>query len=213
MNNFKVFTFSKGMKNGPVTAICALLLSAGIAEGSICPNNIGFDQPIGDNVTLNMGCEIGNINNDSQSQVNFDMMFGFSDWVFDVKDEETGIAGSDPNTVLLNLNSGAGLIANLQMGTWAFDNASTWSLYSDVMMVLKDGDDQPDTYVGYLIKSGELSGNYKTPFLNTTSSNPKDISHISVYVRAIPVPEPGTYALLGMGLSMIGFRRLRALRS
>lgn len=160
------------------------------------------DLGIQNKVTLNDGCQIGTTNNDNIApgplQVNVDMMFGFTDWVFAEKAIEPEVS----------FNIGLMVLGTDQAGTWQIDNI--WPFVDNVMLVLKDGnndDVEPRTYVGYLLTDGEVSGTYSTPFLKSTDESLKDISHISAYFRGgnISVPEPATAALLGLALAALGF--------
>lgn len=187
-----------------ISAIAMLFSWAGLAQaGVIC------DASIAGKVTPNMGCETGSANNDSEAQVNADLMFGYDDWLFAQKDDD--LDGTDET----NIDIGFALVGNLLSGEWSIDDI--WGLYDSVMIVVKGGagNISPDVYVGYLIEFGETMGSYDTPFVSGAGpdQNPADISHISVYVRGDgqSVPEPGTLALLGLGLVGLGIARRRKL--
>jgi hypothetical protein len=154
---------------------------------------------IENNVLANAGCELGTTGNDflsSPLQVNQDAMFGFTDWTFAEKvlDAEEDI------------DIGLMLTGNTLSGSWSINNV--WSSYSHVMLVFKSGGGNisPPLYVGYLLVNGDTTGSYVTPFVNSNSGGPADISHVSAYVR--PMPEPSSIVLLGITLAIAGvFRR------
>ena len=176
-----------------VAAICALAIGSTSQAGLIC------GAAIANKVTANGGCQLGSTNNDwlNPLQVNIDQMFGFSDWLFAEKVIDTDSS----------IDVGFGYTGSLLNGTWMIDDI--WSVYSEVMLVIKGavGNNVVPTYVGYLLNAGDVTGNYATPFANANNGNPKDISHMSIYVRgsgSMTVPEPGVLILLGMGILAAG---------
>lgn len=153
----------------------------------------------------NDGFQIGTTNNDSPipGQVNADQMFGFSDWVFA---EKLNFPSSPEESIDIGLT----VVGGEESGTWAINNV--WGAYADVMLVLKggSGNNTQPTYVGYRLVQGDTAGTYATIFANATgggAGNPKEISHISAYVRAIP--EPGSLSLSAIGLVATCFLRRR----
>lgn len=174
---------------------------------------IGQDYNISGNVVGATDCLIlsplnGAVNDStsppaSSYTVNTESFFGQNTWQFDGKFDVT----AQTNTSAFFNFSGNG-----QSGGYGLT-----STYSSIqfMFVLKDGTDT--NLVAYLLSTPVLSGTkaYNTPFTNppfslTGASTAKDISHISVYYLSDPggsgngVPEPGTIAMLGLGLLGMG---------
>jgi hypothetical protein len=178
------------------------------AAGITCSATIGFNPPIADNVTPSTSCELGSTNNDSLGsdpalyQVNQDEMFGFGDWLF---------AGRAPSgSEEKDVDIGFSVVGDSISGTWSIDDLWSSLPISHLMLVLKGGNHEPDTYVAYLIEAGATTGDYLTPFQHHSRDQPTDISHISAYVRqgTPTIPEPSALALLAFGLTAAA-RRLR----
>lgn len=185
-------------------ALTALMaLGAANAQAQVfspCAGSLnGTTYNIADNVTGSMDCIISDQTQDSlQPTLTVNEtpgFFGFTDWQFGGKDESGG-----------------------QQGTWDIDanvtmNFADTSLVDYMwMLIFKDG--AGTTLVGYLLQDDMHSGSWTTPFENPPFLNangaPKDVSHISYYVRtdtSNDLPEPGTLSLLSLG--MIGIAALR----
>ena len=180
------------------------------AAGTICPTDIGFSQPIWDNVTPNTGasgCELGSTNNDSETQVNLDEMFDITNW-----DLLTGD----------NSNLTSGKLCADPASDPDCDNSTGWVYPSDaesILLVLKDGNGEPDVYVGYLLAGLPSIIDFVSPFLNdnNTQGNAKEVSHFNLYWSpdggntVTEVPEPASLLLVGGGL-LAAVRRRRARR-
>ncbi len=138
-------------------------------------------------------------NNNSLSEINSLAMFGFDDWVdlanYEWNEGETGeLFGPVDIGLAVTPTSG-----QANSGTYAF-NANVWNIYSDIIIVLKDGGlpggNAPSVYwMAYLLDNGNYSGTWTYP-------EGKDTSHLSVYGRVggDQIPEPATMLLFGTGL-------------
>ncbi len=149
-----------------------------------------------------LGTDQGNPgqNNDSTARVNADAMFGLTGWTYLAKDNDLNGTDEGPFQAALDIDG------TTLAGDWDIITA-TVSIFNQFMIVMKDGNGIPDTYIGYLVTS--LSGTYATPFLN--GRNPKNISHVSLYgrtvVSTVPVPAAGLLLLGALGALSLARRR------
>ena len=156
-------------------------------------------------VSGSVACDAGSTNNDNPlpGQVNADMLHGIDTWEYAGKVDFGGMI--EAGDVDIGFAIGGGTGGDVQNGTWSID-ANAWSLYSNIMIVIKGGagGNTQTTYVGYLLDGVSTSGTYTTPFFNPANMNPKDISHITAYV-ATPVPVPAALPLFLTALAATGW--------
>lgn len=194
----------------PIPALAAVVLGA-LSVITMPASAATCVLPTGDitgKVITNAGCEIGTANNDSETAVNNDQIFGLNDWEFLGKNENTG--GDFDGTGAAYGDLDLTITGTTLAGDWSISGYTDGSTtYNSVMLVFKDGSDIPPYYVAYLL-DGSTSGTYETPFLSDPQLNPKNISHISIYGSLTAVPLPAAVWLFGSALiGLFGIGRLR----
>jgi hypothetical protein len=194
----------KYFQTAAIAGVVAFAAGAASA-GTVCSVSIA------NNVMPSSGCEVGSTNNDNPlpGQVNADVMFGYTDWVYLAKDNDLNGTDEGPFPASLTVSGG------LQSGTWTINNPFFDDIF-DYMIVLKGGvgnNTQPN-YVGWLVTA--QTGSYTTPFFNAMgggAGNPKDISHLTLYARGTPqpspVPVPAAALLLLTGAGALGGLRMK----
>ncbi|MDX1756401.1 MAG: PEP-CTERM sorting domain-containing protein [Marinobacter sp.] len=94
-----------------------------------------------------------------------------------------------------------------EAGSWSFDS-SFWNTYNSGAIAFKFGTgNQPDEWFVYSLQLGMTGGDWA--FINEYGRG-GGLSHVNLYgASPVPVPEPGTLALLGLGILGVAGRKRR----
>jgi hypothetical protein len=146
-------------------------------------------------------CQDGDDNNDPYPS---DLTAFDVSWTAIDKDELADLTdGNDPDTgqleSLFHWTAGPDEDPNdVRSGEWFLDDA-IWSLYDRLVIVLKAG----NGFATFELEVDDLTGDWITE---------QGLSHASLYgiIGDGTIPEPGTLALLGLGLLGLGLVRVRA---
>ncbi|CAN7350626.1 PEP-CTERM sorting domain-containing protein [Massilia sp. LjRoot122] len=161
--------------------------------------------------------------NDKAELINKQGFFGTGTWQFEGKYDDLSASGGADDSALFDFSGGS------KAGTFSYVGNLSDPL--DIMFVFKSGNGT--NLVAYLLDTPSATGiKYSSPFIPGLFDvkNAKAVSHISVYTRpkstvkgpeletkpveigdnAADVPEPGTLALLGLGMAGLVLRRRRA---
>lgn len=170
-----------------------------------------------------MGCEYSKeILQDKEADINAQLFFGKSDWIFAGKDDgsnkgnEFGFEDNEKSGTIDLLAAGSALpdvVKDLIENGRKKPVDGEPLPATDLLLSFKDGNGDPTGIVAYLLKVPS-SGMYTwtSPFVNPNNGNLKEVSHVSLFYRApedgVPIPTPALLpGLIGMGVAAIRKRR------
>lgn len=96
-------------------------------------------------------------------------------------------------------------------GSWSFDS-DFWDSYSDAAIGFKFGTgNTPDEWFVFSLQALVSSGEWAFFFGSLNDETGGGLSHMNLYGKeGVTVPEPGTIALLGLGLVGLGLARRKS---
>lgn len=129
-----------------------------------------------------------------------------SEYTFAGKIDGAGAGGTGTANIFNIIYSQGAPDANKSStGTFAFD-ADFWNTWSAGAIAFKFGTgNEPDEWFVYSLDSNVSSGSWS---FNNVLGKGGGLSHVNLYaLNRVSVPEPGTLALLGLGLAAMGLKR------
>ena len=175
-------------KEKKIIAQAGIFILAGFISGQVLASTILCSEDTNKNhmkisdteVSSCVASGIGNINGNS---TNDDFLTSSSGTDFSFVDKSDG-----DKTYNLQYD---------QNGSWSFDN-SYWLTHGDGSIGFKFGTgNKPDEWFIYELEQGVSSGSWE--FINTFGKG-GGLSHTNLYTRGTSIPEPGSIALLCLGI-------------
>ena len=207
---------------GAAVAISVLGLSGEASAVPCNPQGTPLDAPYADTSYVGgaESCAVGPGSNEGVGAI--ESLLGLSDvefankWDWDEDNSNWDVTNTlsdvgfslDPNP--------SSPVSDEFSGKWSVAD-NFWTLFSTLIIVQKDGGQDPGYWVAFVIAEDTVSGIYNSIFSNDNSV--KAISHISAYVidksnSNVPdVPLPAALPLLGGGIAILGIVGMRKRRA
>lgn len=146
--------------------------------------------------------ELGGAPNDNESNVDdfFTSLLTSGSWEFKEKED-----GSYTNSGLLQSSANASYSEFDEGGNWSISDAF-FDLYEYALLVFKDGNNEPGTFVAYKVEQaadGDVSGTWQSMWFNQNGLTGDGTSHISLYGYGKPSDPPGGVIPLPAGLPLL----------